>query len=70
MAVKISKPSKMPCGSWGLQAVDTCPGAVNPVSGAMVDCCKYCYTRSGNYRFKNVRDSRAHNKEDWRIVDN
>ena len=63
--IKLSKASKMPCRSWSLQALDTCP-ASKDASGALVDACKGCYATSGNYRFPNVKAPRVHNREDWK----
>lgn len=63
--LKLSKASKMPCKSWSLQALDTCPASKNK-DGSLVDACKGCYATTGNYRFPNVKAPRAHNKEDWK----
>lgn len=63
--IKLSKPSKMPCLSWSLQALDTCPGSKGK-DGALVDACKGCYATTGNYRFSNVKAPRVSNKEDWK----
>jgi hypothetical protein len=63
--LKLSKASKMPCRSWSLQALDTCP-ASKDASGELVDACKGCYATSGNYRFPNVKAPRVHNREDWK----
>ena len=63
--LKLSKASKMPCRSWSLQALDTCP-ASRDASGELVDACKGCYATSGNYRFPNVKAPRVHNREDWK----
>tara|TARA_R110000751_G_scaffold52076_4_gene113682 strand:+ start:219 stop:869 length:651 start_codon:yes stop_codon:yes gene_type:complete len=63
--VKLSRPSKMPCFSWSLQALDTCPGSKKS-NGELVDACKGCYATDGNYLFKNVKNVRAHNKQDWK----
>jgi hypothetical protein len=65
MTIKLSKPGKMPCLSWSLQALDTCPGSKKP-DGTLVDACKGCYATDGNYLFKNVKGVRLHNREDWR----
>lgn len=62
--IRLSKPSKMPCLSWSLEALATCPGSVG-VDGELVDACKGCYATSGNYRFSNVKAPRQHNKGDW-----
>ena len=63
--IKLSKPSKMPCKSWSLQALDTCPASKKP-NGDLVDACKGCYATTGNYRFPNVKAPREHNKQDWK----
>ena len=65
MTIKLSKPGKMPCLSWSLQALDTCPGSKN-ADGSLVDACKGCYATDGNYLFKNVKGVRVHNREDWK----
>lgn len=66
--IKLSKASKMPCKSWSLQAIDTCPGSIGK-DGELVPACKGCYATTGNYRFPNVKAPRIHNKEDWRRPD-
>ena len=63
--LKLSKASKMPCRSWSLQALDTCP-ASRDASGALVPACSGCYATTGNYRFKNVKAPREHNRQDWK----
>ena len=63
--IRISKASKMPCRSWSLQALDTCP-ASRKANGELVDACQGCYATDGNYRFSNVKAPRIHNKEDWK----
>lgn len=63
--VKLSKASKMPGRSWSLQALDTCPASRKP-DGSLVDACSGCYATTGNYRFKNVKAPREHNREDWK----
>jgi hypothetical protein len=63
--LKLSKASKMPCKSWSLEALVTCPASKNK-DGSLVDACKGCYATTGNYRFPNVKAPRAHNKEDWK----
>ena len=62
--IKLSKAGKMPCRSWSLQAIDTCPASIGS-DGELVDACKGCYATTGNYRFPNVKKPREHNKEDW-----
>ena len=63
--LKLSKASKMPCKSWSLEALATCPASKNK-DGSLVDACKGCYATTGNYRFPNVKAPRAHNKDDWK----
>ena len=63
--LKLSKASKMPCRSWSLQALDTCP-ASRDATGSLVPACSGCYATTGNYRFKNVKAPREHNREDWK----
>ena len=63
--LKLSKASKMPCRSWSLQALDTCP-ASRDAEGNLVPACSGCYATTGNYRFKNVKAPREHNREDWK----
>jgi len=63
--IKLSKASKMPCRSWSLEALDTCPASKNK-DGSLVDACKGCYATTGNYNFPNVKAPRVHNKEDWK----
>jgi hypothetical protein len=65
---KLSKASKMPCRSWSLQALDTCPASIG-TDGELVDACKGCYATDGNYRFSNVKAPRLHNREDWQQSD-
>ena len=65
---KFSKPSKMPCRSWSLQALETCPASKDS-NGELVPACKGCYATSGNYRFPNVKAPREHNREDWQAPD-
>jgi len=66
MTIKLSKASKMPCRSWSLQALATCPASINPDTGELVDACKGCYATTGNYNFPNVKAPREHNKDDWK----
>ena len=61
---KLSKASKMPCQSWSLEAIVTCPGSKGP-DGELVDACRGCYATTGNYRFPNVKAPREHNKQNW-----
>ena len=61
---KFSQASKMPCPSWSLPAIVTCPGAIGP-DGSLVAACSGCYAAQGHYLFGNVKDLRQHNMEDW-----
>ena len=63
--LKLSRAGKMPCRSWSIQALETCPGSIGN-DGELVDACKGCYATTGNYRFPNVKAPREHNKEDWK----
>ena len=63
--LKLSRAGKMPCRSWSLQALETCPGSIGN-DGELVDACKGCYATTGNYRFPNVNAPRDHNKTDWK----
>ena len=67
--VKLSKPSKMPCYSWSLQAIETCPGSINPVTKQLVEACQTCYATDGYYNVKNVKAVRDHNKKDWKRLE-
>ena len=65
-----SQAGKMPCRSWSLQALETCPGSKNWDQAArklvLVDACIGCYATEGNYRFPNVKAPRVHNQDDWK----
>lgn len=63
--IKLSKASKMPCRSWSLQALTTCPASKDK-NGELVPACKGCYATTGNYRFPNVKAPREHNQVDWK----
>jgi hypothetical protein len=64
--IKLSKTSKLGCLSWSLQAIDTCPGSVDVLTGGLVEACQGCYATTGNYRFANVKAPREYNREDWK----
>ena len=67
--IKLSVTSKLDgIRSWSLQALDTCPGSLAG-PGDLVDACRGCYATTGNYRFKNVKAPREHNKIDWQRLD-
>ena len=63
--IRLSKASKMPCRSWSLEALNTCPGSRDS-NGELVPACAGCYATTGNYRFPNVKAPRVENKEDWK----
>lgn len=63
--IKLSKASKMPCLSWSLQALDTCPGS-KKADGTLVAACRGCYATAGNYRYPNVKAPRISNQIDWK----
>ena len=51
--------------SWSTPAGTTCPGSFNP-DGSIVDPCKGCYAKAGNYFRPNVMEPRRHNEQDWK----
>jgi len=59
----------MPCKSWSLEAIKTCAGAINRLTGELVDACKGCYAASGFYLMKPAVALRQHNKQDWQRDD-
>jgi hypothetical protein len=63
--VKISKTSKMPCKSWSLEAIATCPASKGE-DGELVDACKGCYATTGFYLMRDAVNLRRYNKEDWK----
>lgn len=63
--IKLSKASKMPCRSWSLEAISTCPASKDS-NGDLVPACQGCYATTGNYRYPNVKAPRQHNKQDWK----
>jgi len=65
MSIRLSKAGKMPCRSWSLQALTTCPGSIGD-KGTLVDACRGCYATGGNYRFPNVKQPRESNQKDWK----
>lgn len=65
MSIQLSKASKMPCKSWSLEALKTCPASHNP-DGSLVPACQGCYATTGNYNFPNVKAPREHNRKDWK----
>jgi hypothetical protein len=65
---KFSKPSKMPCRSWSLEALTTCPASKDS-NGDLVPACNGCYATGGQYRYPNVKNLRLHNQDDWKNDD-
>ena len=61
--VKLSKAGKMPCKSFSLQALDTCPGAYDD-NGQIKDVCSGCYATKGAYRWPAVEQVRIDNYEE------
>lgn len=68
MSISMSKSSKMPCRSWSLPALTTCPGA-RTKNGNLVPACAGCYATTGNYRYPNVIEPRKNNRLDWKRSD-
>ena len=66
--IRLSKASKMPCLSWSLQALSTCPGSKD-ASGSLVPACSGCYATTGNYNFPAVKAPRLSNQDDWKRDD-
>jgi len=60
MKLRLSFPSKMPCASIGLPALEACVTGkrLAQVPGSV---CAGCYATKGNYRFLNVKEPRAMN---------
>ena len=65
--IKISNTSKMPCISWSLPAIETCPGAFE--NGELVEVCDDCCANKGFYVMESVRAPRLHNMKDWKRKD-
>ena len=65
MTVRLAKTSKMPCKSWSLQALDTCPGSKS-ADGTLVAACSGCYATTGRYLMPNAIEPRTFNREDWK----
>jgi len=62
---KFSDTSKMPCKSWSLPAIETCPGSVEK-DGKLVPACQKCYANKGFYKMTPAKNLRAHNLADWK----
>lgn len=63
--IKLSNTAKLGARSWSLNALETCAGSIDK-NGELVEACKSCYATRGNYRFKNVKEPRDHNRKDWK----
>ena len=66
MTVKLSKPSKMPCKTWSLEAGSTCPGSIDPATKKPVPVCAGCYAKDGFYHMPDAKALRDFNREDWK----
>jgi hypothetical protein len=64
--LKLAKTSKMPCKSWSLQALETCPGSIDPITSNLVDACTGCYAWQGFYNMPPAIAARVHNRDDWK----
>ena len=62
--VTLAQTGKMPCASWSLQAVETCPGAWDS-NGGLVAACQGCYATTGRYLMEMAKRPRRQNKQDW-----
>lgn len=70
VVINISKASKMPCPSWSLEAIETCPGSIDAGhESGLVEACRICYATRGNYRYPNVKKPRAENRRAWQHPD-
>ena len=65
MPIKLSNTHKMPCKSWSLPVISTCPGRFDITTGKVSAVCKGCYAGKGRYKMPKVKALREHNKEDW-----
>ena len=63
--IKLSTPSKMPCPSWDLQALDDCIGSKDS-EGNLVPACRICYATDGFYSMPNAIKLRKYNQQDWK----
>lgn len=63
--VKLSKPSKMPCKTWSLEARKTCPGSIDPVTKKVTPVCEGCYASYGFYKMPDPKKIRIDNRKDW-----
>lgn len=67
--LKLSKPSKMPCKTWSLEARKTCPGSINPTTKQVIDACAICYATEGFYHMPDAKRVRDENRQDWKRAD-
>ena len=58
--IKLSKASKMPCKSFSLEAIQTCPGMFKE-DGAIKEVCQGCYAVKGSYTWPVVKKVREDN---------
>lgn len=61
--IKLSEAGKMPCKSFSLQAIETCPGMFLP-SGEVKAVCSKCYATRGNYLYPVVKNARKENLQE------
>ena len=66
MSVTLSKPSKMPCKTWSLEAGSTCPGSIDPTTKLPLPVCAGCYAKDGFYNMPGSKLVREFNREDWK----
>ena len=62
--INLSKTSKMPCKSWSLPAITTCPGA--HIKKGLVKACQGCYATQGFYLMPGTKRVRDENREGWK----
>ena len=60
----LSQTGKLPCKSWGLPAIQTCPGAYDSL-GKLVEVCRHCYADTGHYKMPRVTKRLQKNLKDW-----
>ena len=65
--IKLSQTSKMPCKSWSLPALTTCPGRRNS-DGTKVEVCQGCYATTGFYKMGAAMALRQENRYDWHRI--
>lgn len=65
MSVGLSQTQKIRARSWSLEALTTCSGSVDLLTGMLVDPCAGCYARINRYRMEPVRQHRERNKLVW-----